>query len=65
MFKNVIYKMCLQIMYLIYTYKEDLALNNLQWLMCHKTKSNQTQPVDLGFKKLDSNFKSVIPQLLM
>ena len=28
-FKNVIYKMSLQIMYLIYMYKEDLALNNL------------------------------------
>ena len=23
-------------------YKEDLALNNLQWLICHKTKLNQT-----------------------
>ena len=22
-------------------YKEDLALNNLQWLICHKTQSNQ------------------------
>ena len=22
-------------------YKKDLALNNLQWLICHKTKSNQ------------------------
>ena len=21
-------------------YEEDLALNNLQWLMCHKTKPN-------------------------
>ena len=21
-------------------YKEDLALNNLQWLTCHKTKAN-------------------------
>ena len=27
--------------YLIYMYKEDLALNNLQWLICHK---NQTKP---------------------
>ena len=27
--------------YLIYMYKEDLALNNLQWLICHKT---QTKP---------------------
>ena len=22
-------------------YKEDLALNILQWLLCHKTKANQ------------------------
>ena len=29
--------MCLQ----IYTYKQDLALNNQQWLICHKTQSNQ------------------------
>ena len=27
--------------YLIYMYKEDLALNNLQWLVCPKTKQNQ------------------------
>ena len=27
--------------YLIYMYKEDLALNNLQWLICHKTQQNQ------------------------
>ena len=26
--------------YSIYMYKEDLALNNLHWLICHKTKSN-------------------------
>ena len=46
-FKNVIYKMCLQIIYIyvICMYKEDLALNNLQWLICHKTqtKPNQTK----------------------
>ena len=24
-------------------YKEDLALKNLQWLICHKTKPNQTK----------------------
>ena len=40
-FKNVIDKMCLEIMYIIYMYKEDLALNNLQWLICHKAKPNQ------------------------
>ena len=27
--------------YLIYMYKVDFALNNLQWLTCHKTKPNQ------------------------
>ena len=30
--------------YLIYMYKEDLTLNNLQWLICHKTQPNPTQP---------------------
>ena len=29
--------------YLIYMYEEDLALNNLQWLICYKTKSNQNK----------------------
>ena len=24
-------------------YDEELALNNLQWLICYKTKSNQTK----------------------
>ena len=36
--------MHLQIIYFIYMYKEDLALNNLQWLICHKIKPNQTKP---------------------
>ena len=41
-FKNVIYEMCLEIIYLIiYMYKKDLALNNLQWLICHKIRPNQ------------------------
>ena len=35
LFKNVINKMCLQIIF-----KQDLALNNLQWLIYHKTQSN-------------------------
>ena len=33
--------MCLQIIYIIYMYKENLALNNLQLLICHKTQPNQ------------------------
>ena len=40
LFKNGIDKMCLKIIYLIYMYKEDLVLNNLQCLICHKTKPN-------------------------
>ena len=27
--------------YLIYMYKEDLALNNLQWFICNKSQPNQ------------------------
>ena len=37
--KKCVYK---SYVYLIYSYKEDLVLNNLQWLMCHKTKPNKT-----------------------
>ena len=36
---RIIYKMCLEIIYLIY--KKDLVVNNLQCLICHKTKPNQ------------------------
>ena len=28
--------------YFMYRYKEDLALNILQWLICHKLQPNQT-----------------------
>ena len=48
LFKNVIYKMCLQTIYIYptYMYKQNLALNNQHWLMCHKTKPNIfTQPL--------------------
>ena len=42
-FKNVIYKMCSQIVYIfdIYMSKQDLALNNQQCLICNKTQPNQ------------------------
>ena len=43
-FKNVINKMCLQIIYLVYMYKQNLALNNLQGLIYHKTQPKQTKP---------------------
>ena len=43
-FKNVINKMCFKNhIYFIDMYKQVLALNNLQWLICHKTKPNQTK----------------------
>ena len=32
--------MYLEIIYLIYMYKRDLALNNLQWLIYYKPKPN-------------------------
>ena len=35
--------------YLIYMYKLNLGLNNLQWLICHRTKSNQTFLHESGF----------------
>ena len=36
-FKDVIYKICLEIIYLISMYKKDLALNDPQGLICHQT----------------------------
>ena len=41
----------------MYTYKEDLTLNNLQWLICHKIQPNQIKHLiymykeDLGLNK--------------
>ena len=43
-FKYIIFQMCLQIIYIyiyIYIYKENLLLNDQQWLMCHKTQPDQ------------------------
>ncbi len=31
------------LLYTVYV-KEDLAVNNPQWMICHKTKPNQTKP---------------------
>ena len=38
-FKNVIHKLCIYKSYIIC--KEELALNNLQWVICPKTQPNQ------------------------
>ena len=32
--------------------KEDLALNNLQWLVCHETQPNPTKPIYLEKKNI-------------
>ena len=45
-------------------YKEDLALNNLQWLICHKTKPNikKCEVLHIGSKniKVDYNLRNRI-----
>ena len=43
LFKNVINKIGLEIIYLINMYKKDLTLNDLPCLICHKTQHNQTK----------------------
>ena len=40
LFKDVINKKYLEIIYLISMHKKDLALNDQQLLICHKTKEN-------------------------
>ena len=32
----------MNMIYLIYMHTDDLALSNIQWLICHKTQPNQT-----------------------
>ena len=44
LFNNVINKICLEIIYLIDIYKKNLASNNLQGLICRKTKPNISIP---------------------
>ena len=41
--KNVCYKLYNEIIYLMYMYKKDLALNDQQCLIYHKTKANKPQ----------------------
>ena len=46
--------MCLEIIDLIYMYKKDLAINNLQWFICHKNKQNKTVILQLFFPAKNS-----------
>ena len=43
-------------------YEKDLALNNLHWLICHKTKPNQRKPSVMFIKF--SMITNRIPRLL-
>ena len=45
-------------------YKWDLALNNLHWLICHKSQPNETKP-DSGEKKEEWYYNGLIPQVLV
>ena len=42
-FKNLINKISLEIIYIVYMLKKYMILDNLQWLIRHKTKPNQTK----------------------
>ena len=42
-FKNVNNNMFINHIYLIYMCIQDLSLNNLQWLICHRIQPNQTK----------------------
>ena len=47
-------------------YKEDLALNNLQWLICHKTKTNPHHHKYPGYdSKLSDSKVPVLEPLVM
>ena len=46
-FQNVIKKTFTNHEYLIYMYKRDLALSNLQWLICHKNQLTNQPPLSI------------------
>ena len=48
--------MFLEIIYLICLYQKDLELSNLQWLICRKTKQNQSTI----FEFIASNYSDTI-----
>ena len=58
LFQNVIYKMCLEIIYFTYMYKKDFQLNNQQWLIYHKTTLNQTAPNCIKPNRTKPNLES-------
>ena len=63
-FKTFIYKSCLQILYTRYMYKENLVLNNLQWLIHHKTKPTTGTFAKYLKKNLDRNNSNMLRAVL-
>ena len=57
-FKNFINKMVYK-SYVFNMYKKDLALNNLKWLICHKTQPNQAWFVSLSLSPPPHKFKNL------
>ena len=43
-------------------YKEDVALNNLQWLICHKTKPSQQSKILLEFSQTENKLTIIVQQ---
>ena len=52
--------MFLEIIYLIYMYKKDLVLHNLQWLICHKTKPNQTDQISSTYLSVFTGTRNAV-----
>ena len=66
--KNVFNQMRLQLISLIYLNKPDSALNHPQWLICNKTKPNQTNNIWWGLvekkgRTLKRSFFCSLPHL--
>ena len=66
-FKNVTYKLFVYKLYIfniyiyiyIYIYKQDLALNDLQWLICYKTLPTPKPAANLVFIKNNTVLESL------
>ena len=51
-FIDDIYKMCLEIIYLIKLYEKDLALDNQLWLIWHKPSQTKQKPFGMQILSL-------------
>ena len=49
----------------MYMYKKDLALNNLQWLICHKTQPNQIRGCPRGVMVKAMDCEIVVHEIVL